>query len=252
MFKSWFVVIGLAGLTGILMLGFLAGLANNTPVVVATHALSVGQTITEADVELRPVHASAVSDGALTSLEAVVGKRLGQTRLAGDQITQAALTGADNPLVPALDAGHRAMAVKVTDNQGLLGTLRPGDTVSVIGVTGQGNSAQSRLVLSGLRVLLVSYDFRYSEPAEPVASDQSNLSSLSSKQQRAIAAGAVRAARAARVIRLPVQRAGRAGRFRSKQSFVALVAPAACPRRCGRAAGAGRADQHHRRHNGHD
>jgi Flp pilus assembly protein CpaB len=184
MLKRWFIVIGLAGLTGILMLGFLAGLANNTPVVVATHALSVGQTITEADVALRPVHASAVSDGAITTLEEVVGKRLGQTRLAGDQITQAALAGADNPLVPALDEGNRAMAVKVTDNQGLLGTLRPGDTVSVIGVTGQGSSAQSRLVLSGLRVLLVSYDFRYSEPAEPVASDQSNLSSLSSRQQR--------------------------------------------------------------------
>ncbi|HEY4721654.1 MAG TPA: SAF domain-containing protein, partial [Anaerolineae bacterium] len=65
MLKRWFIVIGLAGLTGILMLGFLAGLANNRPVVVATHPLSVGQTITEADVELRPVHASAVSEGAI-------------------------------------------------------------------------------------------------------------------------------------------------------------------------------------------
>ncbi len=184
--KRWIIVIVLAGLTGILMLGFLSGLSNRVEVVVATHALAVGQTITEADIELRPIHASAVHDDAITALEDVIGKRLGQARLGGDQITQAALVGADNPLVPALEAGHRAIAVKVTDNQGLLGTLRPGDTVSVIGVNNQGGSgSEARLVLSGLKVLLVSYDFRYSEPAEPAPSgDSGNLTSLSSSRQR--------------------------------------------------------------------
>ena len=184
--KRWIIVIVLAGLTGILMLGFLSGLANRVEVVVATHSLAVGQTITEADVELRPIHASAVHDDALATLEDVIGKRLGQARLSGDQITQAALIGADNPLVPALQAGHRAMAVKVSDNQGLLGTLRPGDTVSVIGINSQGGSdSQARLMLSGLKVLLVSYDFRYSEPAEPAPSSNSgNLSTLSASKQR--------------------------------------------------------------------
>jgi len=94
--KRWITVIILAGLTGILMLGFLSGLANRVEVVVATHSLAVGQTITEADVELRPIHASAVHDDALTTFEDVIGKRLGQARLGGDQITQAALVGADN------------------------------------------------------------------------------------------------------------------------------------------------------------
>ena len=83
MFKRCFIVIGLAVLTGILMLGTLAELANNTPVVGTTQALSAGQTITESDVALQPIHATAVSDCVITTLEEVVGEWLGQTRLTG-------------------------------------------------------------------------------------------------------------------------------------------------------------------------
>lgn len=199
MFKRWSIVLILAGLTGILTLGFLSGLANRVPVVVATHALAVGQTIGEADVELRQIHASAAHPDALHSVEEVIGRRLGQTRLTDDQITESALAGADNPLVPALKSGQRAMAVKVTDNQGLLGTLRPGDAVSVIGVNTKNiEGSQSRVLLSQLRVLLVSYDFRYSEPETVTPSEQGNLTSVSASSRQRVREGVV-------VLAVPVQ-----------------------------------------------
>ncbi|MBN1888878.1 MAG: Flp pilus assembly protein CpaB [Thermoflexales bacterium] len=188
MLRRWIIVIVLAGLTGVLTLSFLGSLANRKQVVVVSRPISGGQIVSSNDVALKSIHASAVTEGAFTKVEQVVGKRLGQTRLPGDQLTAAALAGADNPLVPMLESGYRAVAIKVTDDKGLLGTLRPGDSVSVVGIFATESGPQAHLLLTNMEVMLVPHDFRYIEPVEAGGSAGGGVdsvgSSSSSGQQR--------------------------------------------------------------------
>jgi Flp pilus assembly protein CpaB len=107
-------------------------------------------------------------------------------RAEGDQITAAMLGEGAYGIAAALSPQTRAVAVKVDQSSGLLGILRPGDRVTVIAVVdpselGFARSAlahaaavtgtlegppagpAARVVLSGLKVLLVPSTFRYEE-----------------------------------------------------------------------------------------
>jgi hypothetical protein len=102
-----------------------------------------------------------VAPGAFTTVEDVLGRTLTVPRLAGEQFTPGpflAQPSANTELGP----GERAIALKDTDAQGVMGLLQPGDTVSAVLVDGRANRA--RLTLTDLRVLRVSFDFRYQEP----------------------------------------------------------------------------------------
>jgi Flp pilus assembly protein CpaB len=128
-------------------------------------------------------------------------------RAEGDQITAAMLGEGAYGIAAALSPQTRAVAVKVDQSSGLLGILRPGDRVTVIAVVdpselGFARSAlapaaavtgtlegppagpAARVVLSGLKVLLVPSTFRYEEesPARGGPAALAPLRSLSAQQ----------------------------------------------------------------------
>jgi hypothetical protein len=154
--------------------GVLTAAQKKRDVVVAARALEAGTKLSLADVEVAQVHAAAVRDGAFERPEEVVGLVSTVQRVPGDQLS-ADMVGdaAQNALAQALAPGHRAVAIHVDQASGLAGLLRPGDTVSAIGIidptqlggmaTTHATGANAKVMLSGLKVLFVPYEFRYRE-----------------------------------------------------------------------------------------
>ena len=173
--KSSIIIIAvLALLTFALVAGVLAAAQKKAPVVVAARALEAGTKLSVSDVEVIQVHAGAVLESAFETTEDVAGMVITVQRLPGDQVT-ADMVGdaAQNALAQALDPGHRAVAIHVDQASGLAGLLRPGDYVSAIGIVDptvlgglayeRATGAESKIMLTGLKVLFVPYEFRYRE-----------------------------------------------------------------------------------------
>ena len=171
---SIIIIIVLAVVTFVLVSGLLTSAREQAPVVVAARALEAGTRLVEDDVKVVQIHAGAVLDGAFEETEQVVGTVITVQRLPGDQVT-AEMVGesAQNALAQALDPDHRAVAIHVDQASGLAGLLRPGDYVSAVGIVDptvlggvgrqRGTGAGSKLLLTGLKVLFVPYEFRYRE-----------------------------------------------------------------------------------------
>ena len=195
--KTSIIAIGaLALITFALVAGVLVAAQKKTPVVVAARALEAGTRLSLADVEIVQVHAGAVHEGAFETVEEVVGLVTSVQRMPGDQIT-ADMIGDEalNALAQALAPGHRAVAIHVDQASGLAGLLRPGDTVSAIGIidptamggTGaQASGAGAKVMLTGLKVLFVPYEFRYREISEDDAGGMSPVMSSSSGRDKGV------------------------------------------------------------------
>jgi hypothetical protein len=175
--KTSIIAIGaLALITFALVAGVLAAAQKKTPVVVAARALEAGTKLSLADVEVVQVHAGAAQEGAFETVEDVVGLVTTVQRMPGDQLTAAMIgDAAQNALAQALDPNHRAVAIHVDQASGLAGLLRPGDTVSAVGIVDPSmlggmndlaTGAGAKVMLSGLKVLFVPYEFRYREIVE--------------------------------------------------------------------------------------
>jgi len=206
--KRGFLFAGAAGVvTFLLSAAFLAAVRASAPTVVAARPLGAGTRLSEADVVVRQIPAAARLPGALSDPKQAVGKVLSFARAEGDQITAAMLGEGAYGIAAALSPQTRAVAVKVDQSSGLLGILRPGDRVTVIAVVdpselGFARSAlapaaavtgtlegppagpAARVVLSGLKVLLVPSTFRYEEesPARGGPAALAPLRSLSARE----------------------------------------------------------------------
>ena len=169
-------------ITFVLVLAFFGGMKRTAPTVVAARALPAGAKLTAQDVRVVQIHRSARLPGAFRSPDEVVGKILAVARAAGDQITQDMIGAGAYGLPAQLDPDTRAVGVRVDRASGVLGDLRPGDRVTVIGILdpaelgigrqggGYGEAEATpepgpvaRVALSGLKVLLVPREFRYEE-----------------------------------------------------------------------------------------
>jgi Flp pilus assembly protein CpaB len=184
-----------------MVIALLNGFIRPTNVVVARVAVAPGTILTADLVELRSIPAGAKPTDAFTSLEDVQGKMLAVGRAPGDFILSTVLGEASAAGIPSeLEPGHVALAVNVDLAAGVAGLLRPGQTVTVIGLltpdvmgemvsvipapypddlnlTPVGQPAiptptstpappaapLARLAISGLRVLMVPQSFRYEE-----------------------------------------------------------------------------------------
>lgn len=194
--SSYIVTIGGGLVVFVLVAVFLAGLRSTTEIVVAGASLPAGARLTAGYLELRQVHTSDVLPGALGSIEEAEGQVVTIARAPGDQITADMLGDAATVGIGSqLQDGHRAVAVHVDQASGLVGVIRPGDSVAVVAVvdpqeaqmqhqtggysvpihTGTGEAEEEEEVapqnpspaayvaVSGLRVLLVPQLFRYEE-----------------------------------------------------------------------------------------
>ncbi len=174
-----------AFITFVLVLAFFGGMKRTEPTVVAARGLPAGTKLTAADVRVVQVHRSARLPGAFRDPTEVEGKILAIARAAGDQITQDMIGAGAYGLPAQLPPHTRAVGVRVDRAAGVLGDLRPGDRVTVIGIldpaelgiSGHGGGygteeptpepgPVARVVLSGLKVLVVPQAFRYEERNE--------------------------------------------------------------------------------------
>ncbi len=147
--RSPVVPVVLAVVIGLLTILLLNGVIRPTSVVVAKGAIAPGTLLTADLVEVRTVPAGGRPRDAFKTVEEVSGQMLAVQRAAGDVITASVLGDNAQAGIPAqLEPGHVAIAVTVDRSSGVAGLLRPGQTVTIIGLlTPDILSAQSSLAM---------------------------------------------------------------------------------------------------------
>ena len=199
--RSPWLAIVLAVVIGLMVIALLNGFIRPTEVVISKVAIAPGTVLSADLVELRSIPAGAKPVDAFSTVEEVQGKMLAVGRAPGDLILSSVLGEASAAGIPSeLEPGHVALAVNVDLASGVAGLLRPGQTVTVVGMltpdvlqdalsmapapypsdealAPDGLSATptptptpappsaplARLAISGLRVLMVPQSFRYEE-----------------------------------------------------------------------------------------
>jgi Flp pilus assembly protein CpaB len=133
--RSPLIAIVLSVVIGLMVFALLNGVIRPTQVVVAKVAIAPGTILTDQLVELRTIPMGAKPVDALTKVEDAAGKMLAVGRAPGDMIVQAVLGEIAGAGIPAeLPAGHVALAIHVDQASGVAGLLRPGQSVTVIGM----------------------------------------------------------------------------------------------------------------------
>ena len=133
--RSPLAAIVLAVVIGLLVIALLNGVIRPTQVVVAKVSIAPGTILTDSLVELRTIPMGAKPSDAATRIEDVNGKVLAVGRAPGDFIVTSVLGEIAGAGIPAeLPEGHVALAIHVDMASGVAGLLRPGQTVTVIGM----------------------------------------------------------------------------------------------------------------------
>ena len=133
--RSPFVAIVLAVIVGLMVIALLTGVIRPTQVVVAKVAIAPGTILSDQLVELRTIPMGAKPADALTKVEDATGKMLAVGRAPGDMVVKAVLGEIAGAGIPAeLPEGHVALAIHVDQASGVAGLLRPGQTVTIIGM----------------------------------------------------------------------------------------------------------------------
>jgi Flp pilus assembly protein CpaB len=133
--RSPIAAIVLAVVIGLLVIALLNGVIRPTQVVTAKVAIAPGTILTDLLIELRTIPMGARPADAISKVEDVTGKILAVGRAPGDLIVTSVLGEVAGAGIPAeLPEGHVALAIHVNLASGVAGLLRPGQTVTVIGM----------------------------------------------------------------------------------------------------------------------
>ncbi len=133
--RSPLTAIILAVLIGLMVIALLTGVIRPTQVVAAKVAIAPGTLLTEDLLQIVTIPMGAKPGGAAATIEEVTGKMLAVGRAPGDFITSGVLGELAGAGIPAeLPEGHVAIAITVDLASGVAGLLRPGQTVTVIGM----------------------------------------------------------------------------------------------------------------------
>lgn len=133
--RSPFIAIVLAVVVGLMVIALLNGVIRPTQVVVAKVAIAPGTMLTDTLLELRTIPMGAKPNDALSKVEDAAGKMLAVGRAPGDLIVQSVLGEIAGAGIPAqLPEGHVALAIHVDQASGVAGLLRPGQSVTIIGM----------------------------------------------------------------------------------------------------------------------
>lgn len=133
--RSPLIAIVLSVVIGLMVFALLNGVIRPTQVVVAKVAIAPGTILTDQLVGLRTIPMGAKPTDALTKVEDAVGKMLAVGRAPGDMVVQTVLGEIAGAGIPAeLPEGHVALAIHVDQASGVAGLLRPGQSVTVIGM----------------------------------------------------------------------------------------------------------------------
>jgi len=225
--RSPIVPIVLAVAIGLLTILLLNGVIRPTPMVVAKVAIAPATVLTADQLEVRTVPAGGRPADAFKTVEELIGQSLAVQRAAGDAITASVLGDNAQSGIPAqLEPGHVAIAVNVDLSSGVAGLLRPGQTVTIIGLLtpdvvgsqiGLGSAINTgpiivqpvtdpilaltptptatpvpamgpigRISISGLRVLMVPQSFQYQEIPAGASQEEMFASSATSSKDSGV------------------------------------------------------------------
>jgi len=151
-------------------------------VVVATHPLYQGQTLTDQDVTLRQYPPSFVPETTFHSLDEVIGRVPAERILEGEYLRKERLAPPEagvglNAIIPK---GMRALSLNISDGSSVSGFLNPGNYVDVLAtLTPQKDGATPTTVtmLQARKVLAVNSRMGSAEDA-PEADNQNNRPSI--------------------------------------------------------------------------
>lgn len=127
-------------------------------IVVASHELTQGLTLSETDVAIREIPVTFVPDGSFEYLEDVINRVPKERILAGEYIRNDRLASAEsgvglNAIIPQ---GQRAVSINVNDGSAVSGFLNPGNYVDVlVTIRGDDRKEQTVTLLQAVRVLAV-------------------------------------------------------------------------------------------------
>ncbi|WP_251231378.1 Flp pilus assembly protein CpaB [Adlercreutzia aquisgranensis] len=121
-------------------------------VCVAKADMAAGQTVTNADVELRPWASSLLADDPVRDVSDAVGRRLTSAVYAGEVVSERRFLGDEGGL--AVPEGMVAVSVPAQNVQVVGGAVQPGDAIDVY-ATG---SSATALLGSSVPVLATSAD----------------------------------------------------------------------------------------------
>jgi len=148
-------------------------------IVVAATDIPAGTTINDEMIKKGMVKAvqwpkASMPTGSFSSPEQVIGKTNRVKILANDPITEARLAGEGAGLTTRLEAGKRAMALRVDEIIGVSGFIVPDDRVDVIVTTTPPGSQNqddklSKIVLQNKRVLSVAQNIEQKDGKPQVA-----------------------------------------------------------------------------------
>jgi pilus assembly protein CpaB len=126
-------------------------------VVVATKPIPAGLPIAKDAVKVEVM--TVRPEGAFDNVAAVEGKIPAENIVTGETLLAQRMYGLEKGIVSAVRPGERAVAVKVDEVIGVGNRLNPNDAVDVFAIMRRNNDeiaeSQSRLLLSGVRVLAV-------------------------------------------------------------------------------------------------
>ncbi|WP_445168838.1 SAF domain-containing protein [Mycolicibacterium sp. Dal123E01] len=127
---------------------------SHSDVVVATHDLSPGLTLSAADVQIEKRSATTVPDGAQVRIDELVGATLAGPARRGEVLTDVRVLGSR---LAGLTAGPDARVVPLhLADAAVLDLIRPGDVVDVMGAADGASEAKPTQVASDAIVVLVS------------------------------------------------------------------------------------------------
>lgn len=143
--------------------------AETVSVVQAARAVSVGQRITPADVELREVPAAAVPSDAAHSPDEVVGRYATLAMLKGETVLKQKTTDRTpgSNLAALIPPGRVAVSVAVSDVVSTGRFIAPGDRVDVLGVVSRDAGERAEVVLTDVTVLAVASNLIGSDAPPP-------------------------------------------------------------------------------------
>ena len=168
-------------------------------VVMALHTIPARTRLTAALLQVRPVPAAQVPEGAFSHPSSILGKITVQTVASGMAITRDALAalGGASGLAFVLPPLQRAVTVATDPADGVDQFARPGDHVDILesDVSG-GSSAETRTVLQNVALLAVGAQTSANENSVPPVSSPGSASlvtvAVSPAQAQALVRAAVR------------------------------------------------------------
>jgi pilus assembly protein CpaB len=139
-------------------------------VVVASHNIAAGETLTQENISLSERSGPGISLGSLYEVTPLLNRIAKSDMLSGDAIKEVSLVPLviDGSLAAVITPGKRAYSLKITEEAGVAGFILPGNYVDIILASKESNSKSiSKFLLENILVLAIAQERNKANRSEP-------------------------------------------------------------------------------------